>query len=165
MAFLCLRNASSRNGRLHDRFCLSVSDIGEPAKRAVAKFGPHDYTTFAASRANRPYKMDHKAPRVNAARMRSYLGETVRCPCKIKSINGNRAVVELADGGDIEVSISDDGNIRDKFVEIVGKVETPTTLKMFTALNLGDNIDMAVVNHTIELMHTAVMAEYWGTKP
>ncbi|CAG7848734.1 SubName: Full=Uncharacterized protein {ECO:0000313/EMBL:CCA69956.1} [Serendipita indica DSM 11827] len=100
--------------------------------------------------------MDHKAPRVNAARMRSYLGET---------INGNRAVVELADGGDIEVSISDDGNIRDKFVEIVGKVETPTTLKMFTALNLGDNIDMAAVNHTIELMHTAVMAEYWGTKP
>jgi hypothetical protein len=25
--------------------------------------------------------------------------------------------------------------------------------------------DMAVVNHTIELMHTPIMSQYWHTKP
>lgn len=73
--------------------------------------------------------------------------------------------------------------MRDGYVEIIGQVVDSSTLKMLTSMNLGDNLgksiglnrgvwlnqgwhlDMQVVNHTIELMHTPIMAPYWGTKP
>ena len=67
----------------------------------------------------------------------------------------------------------------DQYVEIIGAVESATSLKMFKVMNIGDKIgtcicapcclvlrppaDMPAVNHTIELMHTKEMSRYWST--
>ncbi|PVF93191.1 replication factor A protein 3 [Serendipita vermifera] len=110
--------------------------------------------------------MELKSPRVNAARMPNYIGQSVSVVAKVIKLTGNSvAIVELSDGGQIEVRLSADSHMRDSYVEIIGRVENANTLKMQTVLNLGDKIDMAVVNHTIELMHTPAMSQYWHTKP
>lgn len=97
--------------------------------------------------------------------MSRYIGERVRVVAKIVKVNAPTAMVELSDGGQIEVKLSSDSHMGGPYVEIIGQVENEKSLKMFKAINLGDNIDMAVVNHTIELMHTPVMSQYWSTKP
>ncbi|KAF8817062.1 replication factor A protein 3 [Phlegmacium glaucopus] len=91
--------------------------------------------------------------RVNAARLPEYIGRHVRLACKVLKLNGDRATVEASDGGQVNVKLSAAANIVDSYVEVVGRVVDATTVQMHVCINLGDNLDMKLVNDTIELIH------------
>jgi len=109
--------------------------------------------------------MEHVSPRVNAARLPKYVGQTVRVIAKVVKFSGQRAILELPDGGTVDVIVSNNSNMSDVYVEILARVEDAQTIKMLAVMNLGDKLDMAAINHTIELMHSQTMAAIWATKP
>ncbi|KAG8791464.1 hypothetical protein FRC17_008749 [Serendipita sp. 399] len=102
-------------------------------------------------------------PRVNGKYLPNYISRVVRAIAKVVRLNGDRAIVQLSDGAQVEVILSPDSHISDPYVELVARVNSKDELRMYTGINLGDNVDMDAVNHTIELMHTPVMAPYWHT--
>ncbi|KAG8759950.1 hypothetical protein FRC14_004503 [Serendipita sp. 396] len=104
-------------------------------------------------------------PRINGKHLPKYVSQTVRVVAKVIRLQGERAIVEMSDGAQIEVILSPDSHMSDQYVELVARVNSTSELRMYAVINLGDNLDMAAVNHTIELMHTRVMAPYWHTTP
>jgi len=108
--------------------------------------------------------MDFESPedknlstRVNAARLPEYIGQHVRLAGKVLKMNENRATVQASDGGQVNVqlstaSLANTANM-DSYVEVVGRVVDANTMNMLAFINLGDDLDMKVVNDTIELIH------------
>jgi len=95
--------------------------------------------------------------RVNAARLSEYIGRHVRLACKVLKMNENRATVQASDGGQVNlqlstISLKKTANM-DSYVEVVGRVIDANTMQMLAFLNLGDDLDMKLVNDTIELIH------------
>jgi len=41
----------------------------------------------------------------------------------------------------------------DSYIEVVGRVDDANTVQMLAFINLGDDLDMKLVNDTIELIH------------
>ncbi|KAF5310963.1 hypothetical protein D9619_007948 [Psilocybe cf. subviscida] len=95
----------------------------------------------------------HLSVRVNSARLADFVGQTVRLPCKAISIDAGRITVEASDGGQIAVQVPSNADVRDTYIEIIGKVVNPTTISMLACINLGSELDMKLVNDTIELIH------------
>ncbi|KAF9442966.1 replication factor A protein 3 [Macrolepiota fuliginosa MF-IS2] len=96
---------------------------------------------------------EYLSPRVNSARLPNFVGKTVRLPCKVVSFNGPNAIVEASDGGQTTIVLSAGSDIQDTFVEVVGTVVDSTTIKMMVGVNMGDKLDLKLVNDTIEMMH------------
>ncbi|KAF9234264.1 hypothetical protein BU15DRAFT_52826 [Melanogaster broomeanus] len=48
-----------------------------------------------------------QSPRVNAARLPSFVGRIVRLPCKVINFQAGGALVEASDGGQVEVRLTD----------------------------------------------------------
>ncbi|KZT04510.1 replication factor A protein 3 [Laetiporus sulphureus 93-53] len=104
------------------------------------------------------------SPRVNAARMQSYIGRIVRLMGRVvragPEIPGQEptAILEASDKGEVVVilnSMSDSPSttINSAYVEIVGSVQDERTIKMMTCINLGNELDMDLVNDVVELWH------------
>ncbi|KDR80058.1 hypothetical protein GALMADRAFT_242278 [Galerina marginata CBS 339.88] len=91
--------------------------------------------------------------RVNASRLPDYIGQNVRLPCRILKVDGAQITVETSDGGQVTVSVLPNTDISDPFLEIIGKVLTPTSVQMFACVKMGSELDMKLVNDTIELIH------------
>jgi len=100
-------------------------------------------------------------PRVNGAKMQKFIGRTVRLPCRVLKFQGQDAVVEAADGSQIQVVVSIDSNMNSQYVEIVGQVKDESSIRMLSVLNIGDSMDMKTVNNMIELMHHNEFAGVW----
>jgi len=96
---------------------------------------------------------EHVAPRVNSARLNNYVGRPVRLTCKVLRLQGDVAIVEATDGGQIEVRLTRDPNMNDPFVEFIGTVVDSSTLKMMACINLGSDLDMKLANDVVELIH------------
>ncbi|KAF9443264.1 replication factor A protein 3 [Macrolepiota fuliginosa MF-IS2] len=96
---------------------------------------------------------EHLSPRVNSARLPNFVGKTVRLPCKVISFNGPSAKVQASDGGEVTVVLGAGMDIQDTFVEIVGTVTDPTTIKTMACINMGDKLDLKLTNDTIEMMY------------
>ncbi|TDL18771.1 replication factor A protein 3 [Rickenella mellea] len=96
---------------------------------------------------------DQRSPRVNSARLPNYLGQTVRLTCKILKLQGDRTIVQASDGGEVAVIQLSGKSALDPYVEIVGRVEDAQTIKAMTSINMGDNLDMKLVNDCVELTH------------
>ncbi|KAF8348385.1 replication factor A protein 3 [Amanita rubescens] len=99
--------------------------------------------------------LDYASPRVNAALFPQFVGKTVRLTCKRISVQGDTAVVQTSDGGELRVQMTRDQHIGDAgpYVELIGNVLDPTTLKLRTCINLGQEIDMSIVDGAIRLTH------------
>ncbi|KIO32736.1 hypothetical protein M407DRAFT_95526 [Tulasnella calospora MUT 4182] len=97
--------------------------------------------------------MEHSTPRVNSALLPKYVGRTVRLTCKIIKLQGETAIVKAPDEGQVTVKLTMDSNISDDFVDIIGKVEDANTIKMYRSSNWGSNVDLDLVNKTIEEIH------------
>ncbi|KAF8884884.1 replication factor A protein 3 [Gymnopilus junonius] len=91
--------------------------------------------------------------RVNAARLTDYVGKLVRLACRTLKMDGNTITVEASDGGQVTVFIPPNANITDPFIEVIGIVQNPTTVKMAACVNMGSDLDMKLVNDTVELIH------------
>ncbi|KAF4618436.1 hypothetical protein D9613_009868 [Agrocybe pediades] len=98
--------------------------------------------------------------RVNSRRLADYVGQMVRLPCKVLKFEAEGVIVEAADGGQVTVTTPMDPatkipNELSQYVEIVGKVENASKIKTRGCINMGDDLDMKLVNDTIELIHDA----------
>jgi len=97
--------------------------------------------------------MENTSPRVNSALLPKYIGRTVRLTCKVIKLQGDNAIVQAADGGQVTVKLLRDSNITDTFVDIIGKVVDEHTLRMLQVNNWGSDIDLELVNQTVEQLH------------
>ncbi|KIY50970.1 replication factor A protein 3 [Fistulina hepatica ATCC 64428] len=96
--------------------------------------------------------MSSYAPRVNSKRMQSFRAKPVRLICKIENISGSSATVTTSDGGEVAVKLTPDfGMEQGPYLEIIGNVVDDTTLKMMTFMNMGQDLDMKLVDDAIEL--------------
>ncbi|EDR08063.1 uncharacterized protein LACBIDRAFT_297715 [Laccaria bicolor S238N-H82] len=91
--------------------------------------------------------------RVNSARMPKFLNKHVRLPCKVLKLSGDSATVQASDGGEVNVHLLPNEHITETYVEIIGKVVEPTMIQMLACINLGPDLDLKLVNDTIELIH------------
>ncbi|KJA25649.1 hypothetical protein HYPSUDRAFT_134608 [Hypholoma sublateritium FD-334 SS-4] len=91
--------------------------------------------------------------RVNSARLADYVSKHVRLPCKVLKMDGERITVEASDGGQVTVNLAPNADVLDTFIEVVGRVINPTTVQMLACVNLGSDLDLKLVNDTVELIH------------
>ncbi|KAK2464303.1 hypothetical protein APHAL10511_003760 [Amanita phalloides] len=109
--------------------------------------------------------LEHISPRVNAALFPQYKGKVVRLTCKRISIHGDTATVEASDGGELCVLMTRDLRIGEAgpYVELIGNVVDSTTLKLMTYVDLGQELDLSVVDSAIRLMHDPrFVGKFWG---
>lgn len=106
----------------------------------------------------------HISPRVNSALFPKYQNKVVRLTCKVLAVHGDRATVLASDGGELHVQLSRDHNMGETpYVELIGTVLDPTTLKLMTCLDMKE-LDMTVVDQAINLMHDPRFAgKFWGS--
>ncbi|EJU02469.1 replication factor A protein 3 [Dacryopinax primogenitus] len=97
--------------------------------------------------------MDRPTPRINSKRMQYYVGQVVRMTGKLLRVNGDTAIIESTDGGNVEVRLSRDSHLSDPIVEIIGHVEDEHTLKMLTGSDMGSDVDLQTWDTMTELMH------------
>lgn len=87
--------------------------------------------------------------------MQRFIGKTVRLPCKIKtySSDGGSATVTTSDDGEVVVHLIPDAEITATYAEFIGTVVDAGTLKMMAVVGMGEDLDMALVNKVIEVIH------------
>ncbi|KAF9519422.1 hypothetical protein BS47DRAFT_33037 [Hydnum rufescens UP504] len=91
------------------------------------------------------------APRINSARLDAYVGRTIRLPCKVIKMQGDKVIVESGDGGQVEAKTLQDCQITDDYIEIIGTVLNADSVRMLQLTNLGNNIDLRMIDGLIEL--------------
>jgi len=91
--------------------------------------------------------------RVNSALLPRFVGKTVRLTCRPIKLTANSWTVQACDGGEVTVTLFPEQLSTDSYFEVIGNVVNGTTIKMFKGTNLGSDIDMTLVNDTINLMH------------
>ncbi|KZT69974.1 replication factor A protein 3 [Daedalea quercina L-15889] len=96
---------------------------------------------------------EHVSPRVNAARLGKYIGRTIRLTCKVVRSQGDTAIVQASDGGEVSVRLTQGTHLDGSFVEVIGTVNDAATVKMLACINLGNDLDMDLVNDVVELWH------------
>jgi len=96
---------------------------------------------------------EHVAPRVNAARLADYIGRPVRLVCKVLKAQGDTAIAQASDGGEVQIRLTKEAEMSTPYIEVIGTVVDPTTVKTMMCINLGDEIDMNLVNDVVELYH------------
>lgn len=96
---------------------------------------------------------EHISTRVNQARLGTYVGQTVRLVAKTLKIQGDSAIVEASDGGQVEVRLPRDPPLTGTYNEIIGNVIDGSTIKMMSCIDLGSDLDTKLVNDIIELTH------------
>ncbi|KAJ9120778.1 hypothetical protein QFC22_002711 [Naganishia vaughanmartiniae] len=93
-------------------------------------------------------------PRINHSKLGKYSGETVRLTAEIKRMDGDTAVVIASDGGEILIHLHREANLATKYCEIIGRVNEDLTVKVLWCMNLGDNLDLSIVDKVVELAHS-----------
>lgn len=100
----------------------------------------------------------YSSPRVNAARIKNYLGSghPVRVTGKVLNFSDDEThfLMEASDGGQVKVVLPPPPqlhNVTDTFVEIIGTAVDASTVKFMACINMGPKLDLALVNQVIEL--------------
>ncbi|KAL6300385.1 replication factor A protein 3 [Sparassis latifolia] len=96
---------------------------------------------------------DHVSPRVNSARLADHIKQTVRLTCKTLKFKGDTAIVQASDGGEVEIKLLREANMTKQYVEVIGQVVDASTIRMMSCINLGDELDMNLVNDVVEVWH------------
>ncbi|CAM0138049.1 unnamed protein product [Umbelopsis sp. WA50703] len=86
--------------------------------------------------------MEKPTPRVNSATINNHIGHAVRVTGKVISLNGDSAILEATDNGQIQVQLNGQSQWATQYVEVIGQVLAENTLKEFTSTNLGDTFDL-----------------------
>ncbi|KAJ7046770.1 replication factor A protein 3 [Mycena alexandri] len=91
--------------------------------------------------------------RVNSSLLPRFVGKTVRLTCRPIKLTAAGWTVQASDGGEVTVTLLSDQLTTDTYFEVIGSVASGTSIKMFRSMNLGNDLDMTLVNDTINLMH------------
>ncbi|EPT02196.1 hypothetical protein FOMPIDRAFT_1118942 [Fomitopsis schrenkii] len=96
---------------------------------------------------------ENVSPRVNAARLAQYIGRTVRLTGKVLRSQGDVAIIQAPDGGEVSVKLTRDTHLTVPFVEIIGTVVDAATIKMLAHIDIDSELDLEIANDTVELWH------------
>jgi len=66
-------------------------------------------------------------------------------------MQGEKVIVESSDGGQVEVKTLRDCQITDEYIEVIGTVLDANSVRMLQLTNLGNNIDLRMVDGLIEM--------------
>ncbi|KAJ7219261.1 replication factor A protein 3 [Mycena pura] len=91
--------------------------------------------------------------RVNSELLPRFVGKIVRLTCRPVEMKTDAWTVQACDGGTVTVTLQPDSLTTDAYYEVIGGVTSDTTIKMYRSKNLGNELDMTLVNDTINLMH------------
>lgn len=94
-----------------------------------------------------------RTPRVNSTLLGQYQGKTVRLIGKVLKLEGETAIVEASDQGQVTIKLNRDSNFADQYVEIIGRVTGDTSISELTSYNIGDEIDMTMVDAVVRNSH------------
>ncbi|KAK4702032.1 replication factor A3, partial [Phenoliferia sp. Uapishka_3] len=101
--------------------------------------------------------MDRPTPRVNSSLLEKYgqpnssSGDPIRITGKVERLDGNSAVIEASDQGHVTVKLSPEANFSEAYVEVIGKVAQDLTVQELTSVNMGENLDMSLVEQAVNL--------------
>ncbi|KZP25002.1 replication factor A protein 3 [Athelia psychrophila] len=96
---------------------------------------------------------DYISVRVTSAQLPKFVGQKVRLVGKTIKIQGESAIVEASDGGQVEVKMTTGVKFEGVFNEIMGTVQDERTIKLVIAVDLGPDLDMKLVNDVVMLTH------------
>ncbi|KAF9814154.1 hypothetical protein IEO21_05292 [Rhodonia placenta] len=100
------------------------------------------------------------APRVNSARLGQYVSRTVRLTCK--TLKALLLFVQASDGGEVQVRLLREANMTTAYIEVIGSVIDASTIRMMACIDLGNELDMKLVNDVVELWHDPRFAKMVG---
>ncbi|KAF8499511.1 replication factor A protein 3 [Gautieria morchelliformis] len=101
---------------------------------------------------------DIQSPHTNSAQLPNYLGRTVRLWVKILKLQGDTAIVQASDGGEVKIKLSKTSNMSDPYVEVIGKVEEANVIMMLASTDLGSDFtdkDLENYNKVVEASETS----------
>lgn len=110
----------------------------------------------APNRSSKSFETtDICTPYVNSAMLPEFLGRVVRMAVRVQQLLGDRAIVEASDGGQVEVALhtAPEVHMSDTYVELVVRVNSAERVSLLTEYNLGEHIDLGVVDKTIRYVH------------
>ncbi|KAJ7449799.1 replication factor A protein 3 [Mycena latifolia] len=96
---------------------------------------------------------DYVSIRVNSALLPRFIGKPVRLTCRPTKLTSEGWTVQACDGGEVTVKLRPETLSPNAYFEVIGSALDGTTIKMLSSHNLGTDIDMTLVNDTINLMH------------
>ncbi|KAI0729841.1 replication factor A protein 3 [Fomitopsis betulina] len=96
---------------------------------------------------------ENVSPRVNAARLAQYIGRTVRLTGKVIRSQGDVAILQAPDGGEVSVKLNRDTHLTSPIVEVIGTVIDAATIKVLAHIDIEDELDLDITNDTVELWH------------
>jgi len=100
------------------------------------------------------------SPRVNSARLHQYERQEVWLPCKPIKFEGDRAIVEASDGGQVKIKLVPGVHLTDtSYHEIFGTVIDATTIQMSRSRDLGSDTDLQMINDMVEWTHDERLKE------
>ena len=127
----------------------------------MSLFGPTRKPDDLCFRGSGAHPLALTTARVNAARLAQYKSQTVRLTGKVVRMEGDTAIIEASDGGQVSyrptsprfcigtdqctrlqvsIKLHREANISDPFVEILGKVNDDLSIKVFSSMNLGSDL-------------------------
>ncbi|KAF8591312.1 replication factor A protein 3 [Ramaria rubella] len=96
---------------------------------------------------------DVQSPHTNSSRLANYVGKTVRIWVKVLKLQGNNAIVQASDGGEVKIKLTQNNELSDSFVEVVGRVEEANVIAMLACTDLGSDFtdkDLELYNDVVE---------------
>ncbi|KAF9163515.1 hypothetical protein DFQ27_003030 [Actinomortierella ambigua] len=88
-------------------------------------------------------------PRVNSAMLANYKDKNVRFVGKIINHNGERAVMQAADKGQVHIHMNAESAYGTQFIEVIGKVNEDLSISEIASYNMGNEFDMETYNAMI----------------
>lgn len=95
-------------------------------------------------------------PRINGKQMSSYLGRHVLMIGEVVSshVGNSQVTIKSPDGIVMTVILPGDEVCDEPFIQVVGKVSSPTSLEALTMHTIPPGFDLENYNKVVELMNT-----------
>ncbi|SCV70343.1 BQ2448_1737 [Microbotryum intermedium] len=72
-------------------------------------------------------------------------------PSQRTQLDGDHAILELSDRGQVKVKLSRTANLADAYVEVIGKIDGEGSMTELSSCNMGSSIDMPLLEKVTEL--------------
>ncbi|CAG8521286.1 73_t:CDS:2 [Ambispora leptoticha] len=105
----------------------------------------------ALSRPSRSYTSQETVPPISYATMNTYLGSTVRVVGRVLGVESGTAKLQMCDGGELVVKITNPQYYQCTFVEVTGRLNRDNTLQEYTVIQFNDEFDMEFYNKGLDI--------------
>ncbi|GAP91412.2 putative replication factor A protein 3 [Rosellinia necatrix] len=91
-------------------------------------------------------------PRITASMLDSYVGQNVIIVGKVMQLRGDSALLDA--NGQVNAILNRDTHlIAGNGAQIIGRVNPDLSVKVYNALELGDNVDFQIAQNVVDVTH------------